>query len=103
MPTLAALVNERRAKIDAFDYDLYDGRADIDISGLRREIERTPVNSKADALAALDLIHEEAKKREPDLIIKMVIALRKYVETLQLMPNNRGSAVPGSEPSFVSR
>jgi hypothetical protein len=82
MPTLAELINERRAKIDAFDYDLYDGRADLDISGLRRAIERMPVNSKADALAALDLIGDEAKKREPDLIIQMVIALRKYVETL---------------------
>lgn len=82
MPTLAELINERRAKIDAFDYDLYDGRADLDISGLRHAIEGTPVNSKADALAALDLIRDEAKKREPDLIIQMVIALRKYVETL---------------------
>jgi hypothetical protein len=82
MPTLAELINERRAKIDAFHYELYDGRADLDISGLRRAIERTPVNSKADALAALDLILDEAKKREPDLIIQMVIALRKYVETL---------------------
>jgi hypothetical protein len=81
MPTLTELINERRAKIDAFDYDLYDGRADLDISGLRQAIERTAVNSKADALAALDLIHEEAKNREPDLIIKMVIALRKFVET----------------------
>jgi hypothetical protein len=50
--------------------------------GLRHAIERTPVNSKADALAALDLIRDEAKKREPDLIIQMVVALRKYVETL---------------------
>jgi hypothetical protein len=82
MPTLAELINERRAKIDAFDYDLYDGRADLDFSGLRHAIERTPVSSKADALAALDLIRDEAKKREPDLIIQMVIALRKYVETL---------------------
>jgi hypothetical protein len=82
MSTLAELIKERRAKIDAFDYELYDGRADLDISGLRHAIERTPVNSKADALAALDLIHEEAKNREPDLIIKMVIALRKFVETL---------------------
>ena len=82
MPTLAELIDERRAKIDAFDYDLYDGRADLDISGLRHAIETTPVNSKTDALAALDLIRDEAKKREPDLIIQMVIALRKYVETL---------------------
>lgn len=82
MPTLAELINERRTKIDAFDYDLYDGRADLDISGLRHAIERPPVSSKADALAALDLIRDEAKKREPDLIIQMVIALRKYLEAL---------------------
>jgi hypothetical protein len=44
-------------------------------SGLRHAIERMPVNSKADALAALDLIRDETKKREPDLIIQMVVAL----------------------------
>ena len=82
MPTLAELIMKRRAKIDAFDYDLYDGKADLDISALRSAIENSPVLSKVDALAALDLIGEEATKREPDLIISMVIALRKYVEAL---------------------
>lgn len=52
MPTLDELIMERRAKIDAFDYDRYDGRADLDVSALRRAIENTPVLSKADALAA---------------------------------------------------
>lgn len=82
MPTLADLIMQRRAKIDAFDYDLYDGTADLDLSGLRRAIEKTPVLSKVDALAALDFILEEVTKREPDLVIPMLIALRKYVETL---------------------
>jgi hypothetical protein len=31
MPTLAELMEERRAKFDAFDYDLYDGNADLDV------------------------------------------------------------------------
>lgn len=82
MLTLAELIKERRAKFDAFDYDLYDGKADLDVSALRRAIQSTPVLSKVDALAALDLICEEVTKKEPDLIISMVIALRKYVETL---------------------
>ena len=82
MPTLAELIMKRRAKIDAFDYDLYNGKADLDVSALRRAIESSPVLSKVDALAALDLIGEEVTKKEPDLIISMVIALRKYVETL---------------------
>ena len=51
MPTLAELINERRAKIDAFDYDLYDGRADLDISGLRhamrgRLLTQKPMHSR---------------------------------------------------------
>ena len=78
MPTLAELIMERRAKFDAFDYDLYDGNADLDTSALRRAIQSTPV--LFDALAALDLIGEEATKKEPELIISMVIALRNYVE-----------------------
>jgi hypothetical protein len=41
---------------------------------------------KADALAALDLIRDEAKKRESDLIIQMIVALRKYIETLWVTP-----------------
>jgi hypothetical protein len=82
MPTLAELIIERRAKFEAFDYDLYDGKTDLDVSALRRAIQSTPVLSKVDALAALDLIGEEATKKEPELISSMVIALRKYVETL---------------------
>ena len=70
---------ERRAKFDAFDYDLYDGNADLDMSALRRAIQSTPVLSKVDAIAALDF-GEEATKKEPELIISMVMALRNYVE-----------------------
>ena len=80
MPTLAELIMERRAKFDAFDYDLYDGNADLDMSALRRAIQSTPVLSKVDAIAALDLIGEEATKKEPELIISMVMALRNYAE-----------------------
>jgi len=69
MPTLAELMEERRAKFDAFDYDLYDGNADLDVSALPRAIQSTPVISKVDALAALDLIGEEVVKKEPELII----------------------------------
>ena len=54
MPTLAKLIIERRAKFDAFDYDLYDGKIDLDVSALHRAIQSTPVLSKVDALAALD-------------------------------------------------
>jgi hypothetical protein len=54
--------------------------ADLDMSALRRAIQSTPVLSKVDAIAALDLIGEEATKKEPELIISMVIALRNYVE-----------------------
>ena len=74
MRTLAELIMERRAKFDAFDYDLYDGNTDFDMSTLRHAIQSTPVLSKVDALAALDLIGEEATKREPELIISMVMA-----------------------------
>lgn len=77
MSTLAELIAERRAQIDTFNYDLYDGEADIDISGLRHKIGMTPIGSKADALAALDLISQEAKKQEPDLIIEMALAAPK--------------------------
>jgi len=82
MPTLAELIMERRAKFDAFDYDLYNGHTDLDTSALRLAIQSTPVLSKVDALAALDLIGEEATNKEPELMISMVIALRKYVERL---------------------
>jgi hypothetical protein len=82
MPTLAELITQRRAKFDAFDYDLYVGNAELDMSALRRAIQSTPVLSKVDALAALDLIGEEATKKEPQLVISMVTALRNYLERL---------------------
>jgi hypothetical protein len=52
--TLAKLIAERRAKIEAFERDT---RVDAfhDISEVNDLIERTPIASKADALAAMDL------------------------------------------------
>jgi hypothetical protein len=47
------------------------------------KIGMTPIGSKPDALAALDLISEEAKKQEPDLIVEMTLALQKYVDALE--------------------
>ena len=55
MITLAELIAQRRAAIAAFDDDLY-GPGEHDISTLNEAIERAPIVSKADAIAALDLI-----------------------------------------------
>ena len=79
MPTLSELAAERRAKIDAFSYDLYDEPAVYDISELNGAIEKAPITSKEDALAALDLIRDET---DPTLrlSIAMVAALRSYIE-----------------------
>ena len=79
MSTLSELVAERRAKIDAFAYDLYDEPAVYDISELNGAIEKTPIVSKADALAALDLVRDET---DPTLrlSVAMVAALRRYIE-----------------------
>jgi hypothetical protein len=49
--TLAQLISERRAKIEAFERDIH-GHAEHNISGVNDAIERTPIASKADALAA---------------------------------------------------
>ena len=56
--TLAELISERRAQIEAFERDTY-GHAEHNISGVNDAIEQTPIASKADALAALDLIRDE--------------------------------------------
>jgi hypothetical protein len=55
MATLAELIAERRATLKAFENDIY-GQAEHDITTLNDAIERTPIVSQADALAALDLI-----------------------------------------------
>jgi len=50
--TLAQLIAERRAKIEAFVTDTRDN-AVHDMSEVNDRIEQTPIASKADALAAL--------------------------------------------------
>ena len=79
MPTLSELAAERRAKIDAFTYDLYDEPAVYDISDLNDAIQKAPVSSKADALAALDLIRDQTDPAQ-HLSVALVGALRKYIE-----------------------
>jgi hypothetical protein len=81
MPSLAQLVAERRATIEDFKSDLYSHR-EYDISGLNDAIERAPVVSKEDALAAIDLIRDEATEPEQKLIRSASAALRTFVEGL---------------------
>jgi hypothetical protein len=81
--TLAELAAQRRAKLDALNAATpghLGAFETLDLSALNDAIERTPIASKADALAALDVIHDEAAE-EPDqhLIISMVVALRSYL------------------------
>ena len=62
MASFAELVAERRARIDAFNAnpsDALNAFKDLDLSGFTDALERTPIVSKADALAALDLIRDE--------------------------------------------
>jgi hypothetical protein len=47
------------------------------ISGVNDAIERTPIASKADALAALDLIRDETIQPGHHLVGSMVAALRR--------------------------
>jgi len=77
--TLAELIAERRAKIEAFERDLY-GHAEHNISGVKDAIEQTPIASKADALAALDLIRDETIQPGHHLVMSMIVALRRYIE-----------------------
>jgi hypothetical protein len=73
--TLAQLISERRAKIEAFERDIH-GHAEHNISGVNDAIERTPIASKADALAALDLIRDETIQPGHHLVIAMIAALK---------------------------
>jgi len=52
------------------------GHAEHNISGATDAIERTPIASKADTLAALDLIRDESIDAPHHLVIAMVAALR---------------------------
>ena len=81
--TLAELVSQRRARIDSFNAnppnDLVEFEA-FDISVMGDTIERTPIASKADALAALDLIRDEAVEPGQHLIHHVAMVLRRYIE-----------------------
>jgi hypothetical protein len=77
--TLAELIAERRAKIEVFETDTRVS-AFHDISEVNDLIERTPIVSKADALAALDLIRDETIEPGHHLVIVMITALRRYIE-----------------------
>ena len=79
MPSLSELAAERRAKIDAFAYDLYDEPAAFDISELNKAIEKTPIESRADALSAIDIVRDEIDPSH-HLTVAMVGALRSYIE-----------------------
>ena len=81
--TLADLAAQRRAKLHALNAATpghLEAFERFDLSALNDAIERTPIASKADALAALDVIHDEVAE-EPDqhLIISVVAALRSYL------------------------
>jgi hypothetical protein len=54
--TVAEIVAARRAKIDEFDADPSD--KDFDLSPFTDALEHTPIKTKADALAALEVIRE---------------------------------------------
>jgi hypothetical protein len=85
MASLAELVAERRARIDAFNAnppDALDALKDIDLSGFTDALERTPIVSKADALAALDLIRDEVLYCT-HLPIIMCQALEAYIRDTQ--------------------
>jgi hypothetical protein len=77
--TLAELIAQRREAIAAFEDDLY-GQGEHDLSILNDAIERTPIASKGDALAALDLIVAETIQPGHKLVTSMLGALRLYIE-----------------------
>ncbi len=77
--TLAQLISERRDKIEAFETDTRVS-AFHDISEVNDLIEQTPIASKADALAALDLIQDETIQPQHHLVLAMLVALRGYIE-----------------------
>ena len=79
MPTLSELAAERRAKIDAFSYDLHDEPAVYDISEPNDALQKAPVSSKSDALAALELIRDQTDPTQ-QLSVAMIGALRRYIE-----------------------
>jgi alkylated DNA repair dioxygenase AlkB len=76
---LSELIAQRRKTIAAFEEDVY-GHGEYDISALNSQIEQTPVISKDDALAALDLVIAETIQPKQQLALSMLAALRRYVD-----------------------
>jgi len=81
MTTLAQLVADRCAAVAEFKADIY-GHKDNEISSLNEAIQKATVATKEDALAALHLIGVEAADPEQPLIIAMVSALGRYLESV---------------------
>jgi hypothetical protein len=81
--TLAELAAQRRAKLDALKAATPDHLAafeTFDLSALNDAIKCTPIASKTDALAALDVIYDEvAEEPGQHLIISMVAGLKSYL------------------------
>jgi hypothetical protein len=56
------------------------GQGEQDISSLNEAIEQAPIASKADALAALDLVIAETTQVGHPLAISILNTLRKFIE-----------------------
>ena len=76
--TLAELIAQRRAAIADFEQNLY-GHAEHDISSLNEAIERAPIASTADALAAIDLVISETSQVGPPLAMSILNTLRRFI------------------------
>ena len=80
MATLTELIAERRAALKAFESDIY-GQGEHDISTLNDAIERTVIISQGDALAALDLILAETIQPDNQLVVALIGAVRRFIES----------------------
>src|SRR5215510_474498 len=76
--SVAEIVAARRAAIEKFDADPSD--KNFDLSPFADALEHTLIKTKADALAALELIHEGVLTGGTHLPIVMCQALRRYIE-----------------------
>src|SRR5262249_21046698 len=76
--SVAEIVAARRAVIEKFDADPSD--KNFDLSPFTDGLEHTPIKTKADALAALELIREGILTGGTHLPIVMCQALTRYIE-----------------------
>ena len=76
--SVAEIVAARRAAIEKFDADPSD--KNFDLSPFTDALEHTPIKTKADALAALELIREGILTGGTHLPIVMCQALTRYIE-----------------------